>query len=70
MCTSGTPSVSQGGPSHNFQAKNQYVVVPLSAHTMQKQQCSFCIPLWDIMGRVISASHHATQVGNQKGNSS
>jgi len=50
MCTSGTPSVSQGGPSHNFQAKNQYVVVPLSAHTMQKQQCSFCIPLWDFKG--------------------
>jgi len=50
MCTSGTPSVSQGGPSHNFQAKNQYVVVPLSAHTMQLLHMLFMHTLWDFKG--------------------
>ena len=63
MCTSGTPLCVWGGPSHNFQAKTQDVVVPLSVHTMQKQQCSFYIPLWDFMGLGISASHPQTQVG-------
>ena len=46
----GTPSVSQGGPSHNFQAKNQYVVVPLSVHTMQLQHMLFMHTLWDFKG--------------------
>ena len=50
MCTSGTPLCVLGGPSHNFQAKTQDVVVPLSGHTMQKQQCSLRIPLWDFKG--------------------
>ena len=63
MCTSGTPLCVWGGPSHNFQAKTQDVVVPLLAHTMQELQCSICIPLWDFMGLGISASHPQTQVG-------
>ena len=50
MYTFGTPLCVLGGPSLNFQAKIQDVVVPLSVHTMQKVQCSFCIPLWDFMG--------------------
>ena len=60
---SGTPLCVLGGPALVFKRKTQDVVVPLSAHTMQKLQCSFCIPLWDFMGRVISASHYATHVG-------
>ena len=50
MCTSGTPTVYLGWALPSFQAKNQYVVVPLSAHTMQELQCSLCIPLWDLVG--------------------
>jgi len=54
MCTFGTPLCVLGGPAQNFQAKNQYVVVPLLWHTMQELQCSFCIPLWDFMGQGIA----------------
>jgi hypothetical protein len=53
MCTSGTPSVSQGGPSHNFQAKNQYVVVPLLAHTMHLLHgLRYVVFAWDSVGFV------------------
>jgi hypothetical protein len=50
MCMSGTPFVCVGGPAQGFKQKNQDVVVPLSAHTMQKEHCSFCNPLWDLVG--------------------
>ena len=61
MCASGTPLCVWGGPAQGFKQKNQDVVVPLSVHTMQKQQCSFYIPLWDFMGYRISASHPVAQ---------
>jgi hypothetical protein len=50
----GTPLCVSGGPAQNFQAKFLDVVVPLSAHTMQELQCSFCIPLWDFKGLAIA----------------
>ena len=50
MCASGTPLCVLGGPPLNFQAKTQDVVVPLLGHTMQKEHCSFCNPLWDLVG--------------------
>ena len=54
MCTSGTPLCALGGPAQNFQAKNQYVVVPLSVHTMQLQHMLFMHTLWDFKGLGIS----------------
>jgi hypothetical protein len=50
MCMSGTPTVYLGWARPRFQAKNQYVVVPLLRYTMQKEHCSFCNPLWDLVG--------------------
>jgi hypothetical protein len=41
MYDSGTPTVCLGWARPSSQAKNQYVVVPLSAHTMQKQHMQF-----------------------------
>jgi hypothetical protein len=54
MCASGTPLCVLGGPAQVFKRKNQYVVVPLSRYTMQKEHCSFCNPLWDFMGQGIA----------------
>ena len=54
MYDSGTPTVCLGWARPSLQAKNQYVVVPLSWHTMQELQCSFCIPLWDFKGLAIA----------------
>ena len=51
---SGTPTVYLGWALPSFQAKNQYVVVPLLVHTMQKEHCSFCNPLWDFKGLAIA----------------
>ena len=51
MCTSGTPTVYLGGPSRNFQAKNQYVVVPLSATLdMVYAKIRYVVFAWDIVG--------------------
>ena len=50
MCMSGTPTVYLGWARPSLQAKNQYVVVPLSRYTMQKEHCSFCNSLWDLVG--------------------
>jgi hypothetical protein len=41
MYDSGTPTVCLGWARPSLQAKNQDVVVPLSAHTMQKQHMQF-----------------------------
>ena len=51
---SGTPLCVLGGPAQGFKQKNQYVVVPLSRYTMQKEHCSFCNPLWDFKGLAIA----------------
>lgn len=51
---SGTPTVYLGWARPSSQAKNQYVVVPLSRYTMQKEHCSFCNPLWDFKGLAIA----------------
>jgi hypothetical protein len=53
MCILGTPSVSQGGPSHSFQAKNQHVVVPLLRYTMHLLHGStYAVFAWDSVGFV------------------
>ena len=50
MYDPGTPLSSLGWARPNSQAKNQYVVVPLSVHTMQLQHMLFMHTLWDFKG--------------------
>ena len=50
MYVLGTPSVSQGGPSRSFQAKNLYVVVPLLATLNVVMQKGHMLFLHTLMG--------------------
>ena len=53
MYVSGTPLSSLGWARPNSQAKNQYVVVPLSVHTMHLLHgLRYVIFAWDSVGSV------------------